>query len=725
MRYIKFYLVIAIAFLSLKSIAQVSEKIDTRKIQGGMWVPSLLEGMNEEEMQLLGSKMTAKDIYDVNNSSLKDAIAHFAGGCTSEIISPNGLLLTNHHCGFGAIQSHSSVDHDYLKDGFWAMSYEEELPNESLSATFIIRIDDVTAKVFEGVSDDMDEAEKMKLVNQNILKANKEVQKEEWQDSYVRSFYKGNQYLLFVTEEFKDVRLVGAPPTSIGKFGADTDNWMWPRHTGDFSMFRVYADANNRPAAYSKDNVPYKPKHYLPISLDGVQERDFTLVFGFPGRTNEYLPAVAVDQIVNVLNPAKIEVRDNALKIIDSYMRKDEAIKIKYASKFASTANYWKKWIGENQGIHQTKAIDVKKAEEKEFSKIVAEKDLVGYSTLLSDFETLYKEIENVSLARDYWIEVAYRNVELLNITFRAYQLQQAYEKGGEGAFEKSREAILNSFEGYYKDYSAEVDKPVFEKLVSLYASKSPKEFVPANMVGVNFTTLTNNIYAKSKLTSFDGAKELLSGSAKEVMGKLNNDVAFKFGKELHAVFYNKLEPKFQALNIQIEAVQKEYMKALMEVFPNKRFFPDANSTLRVNYGMAQGYSPKDGVTYTTKTYLKGVMEKYIPGDYEFDVPQKLQDLYYAKDYGQYGEDGKMPVNILSTNHMTGGNSGSPIIDANGNLIGLAFDTTWEGTMSDLYFDADIVRSIMVDVRYVLFIIDKYAGATNLIEEMTLVHPKK
>jgi len=725
MKQIKLYFFMATVFLSLSISAQKTKKIDTRDIQGGMWVPSLLEGMNEQEMQLLGSKMSAKDIYDVNNSSLKDAIAHFAGGCTSEIISPNGLLLTNHHCGFGAIQSHSSVEHDYLKDGFWAMSYDEELPNKSLSATFIKRIDDVTTQVFEGVTNDMDEASKMSLISQNINKVAKAAQKEAWQDANVKSFYKGNQYLLFVTEEFKDVRLVGAPPTSIGKFGADTDNWMWPRHTGDFSMFRVYADANNRPATYSKDNKPYKPTHYLPISLDGVEENDFTLVFGFPGRTNEYLPAVAIDQIVNVLNPAKIEVRENALKIIDSYMRKDADIKIKYASKYASTANYWKKWIGEDQGIHRTNAIAIKKENEKEFSKIVKEKDLVGYTTLLSDFERLYKEIESVSLARDYWIEIAYRNVELLRITFRAFQIEQAYKKGGEQGFENARKAILGRFEGTYKNYSAMVDKPVFEKLVALYAEKVPKEYVPSNMIGVNFSTLTNAIYTTSKLTSLAGAEELLSGTAEEVIEKLNNDSAYIFGKELHTIFYNKLEPKFQELNLQIEAVQKEYMTALMEVFPNNRFFPDANSTLRVNYGMVQGYSPKDGVTYTTKTYLKGVMEKQVPGDYEFDVSKKLQDLYKTKDYGQYGENGKMPINFLSTNHMTGGNSGSPMIDAHGNMIGLAFDTTWEGTMSDLYFDADIVRSISVDIRYVLFIIDKYAGAQNLIDEMTLVHPKK
>jgi hypothetical protein len=733
MKYIKLYLIVALITISCKSIQEtnsvvqkpVTVEVDTREIQGGMWIPSLLEGMNETEMMQLGSKMTAKDIYDVNNSSLKDAIVHFNGGCTSEIISPNGLLLTNHHCGFGAIQSHSSVEHDYLENGFWAMNYDEELANPGMTVTFIKRIDDVTAQVFAGVSESMDEASKKKLIDQNIDKATKAAQKESWQNANVKSFYDGNQYLLFVTEIYKDVRLVGAPPSSIGKFGADTDNWMWPRHTGDFSMFRIYADANNRPAEYSKENVPYKPKHYLPISLDGVAEKDFTLVFGFPGSTDEYLPAVAVDQIVNVLNPAKIEVRDNALKIVDSYMRTDPAIKIQYASKYASTANYWKKWIGENQGIKKSNAIQKKRDLETEFSKIVAEKDLVGYSTLLADFENLYKEIEKVSLARDYWIEVAYRNVELLGITFRAFQLEQAYLRGGEQAFENARQSILGRLEGTYKNYNATVDKPVFEKLVSLYAEKSPKEYLPSNMKGVNFEKLTNDIYTTSKLTSYEGAKELFSGSAEEVIKKLNADKAYAFGKEWHTMFYTTLEPKFQELNMQIVAVQKKYMKALMEVFPNKRFFPDANSTLRVTYGQVRGYEPRDGVYYNTTTYLDGVIEKYVPGDYEFNVPQKLIDLYEAKDYGPYGENGKMPVCFIGTNHTTGGNSGSPAIDAHGNLIGLNFDRVWEGTMSDMNYDPDICRNIMVDVRYVLFIVDKFAGAKNLINEMTLVHPKK
>ncbi len=716
---------LVIAFISLNISAQKTTKIDTRDIQGGMWIPSLLKGMNEKEMQILGSKLTAEDIYSVNETSLKDAIAIFGRGCTSEVISPNGLLLTNHHCGFGNIQALSSVENNYLKDGFWAKNYGEELPNDNLSATFIKRIDDVTDQVLEGVSSETDEESKMRLINQNINKVTKNAVKEEWQNANVSSFFKGNQYLLFISETFTDVRLVGTPPSSIGKFGADTDNWMWPRHTGDFSIFRIYANKDNRPAEYSKDNVPYKAGHFLPISLDGVDESDFTLVFGFPGRTNEYLPAVAVDQIVNVLNPAKIDVRDNALKIIDKFMRKDADIKIKYASKYAGVANYWKKWIGENQGIHQANAIGKKRELEEKFSEIVAKKDLTEYSTILSDFDKLYKEIQDVSVARDYWVEVAFRNVELLNISFRAFQIEQAFLNRGIEGFENAKNANLNRIKGTFKDYSPVVDKPVFEKLVALYAEKSPSEFIPATLKDADFSLMANSIYKNTKLTSLEGVEELLSGTPEEVIEKLNADEGYAFGKKIHTLFYNKIEPKFQKLNLEIVAVQKKYMKALMEVFPNERFYPDANSTLRVNYGMVQGYSPKDGVSYTNQTYLKGVMEKYKPGDYEFDVPKRLRDLYESKDYGQYGENGKMPVNYMSTNHMTGGNSGSPVVDAYGNMTGLAFDTTWEGTMSDLYFDADIVRSIMVDVRYVLFIIDKYAGATNLIEEMKLVHPKK
>ncbi len=734
MKNIKIFLIFLLLIVSCKTVKEgnsnvvkttIPEVVNTKDIQGGMWIPSLLEGMNENEMKLLGAKLSAKDIYDVNNSSLKDAIVHFNGGCTSEVISPNGLLLTNHHCGYGAIQSHSSVEHNYLENGFWAKNFAEELPNPGMVVTFIKRIDDVTSQVFTGVSETMDESSKMSIINKNIEKAVKSVPKEAWQTANVKSFYNGNQYLLFVTEVYKDVRLVGAPPTSIGKFGSDTDNWMWPRHTGDFSLFRIYADANNKPAEYSKENKPYTPNRYLPISLDGVEEGDFTLVFGFPGSTDEYLPAVALDQIVNVTNPAKIEVRDNALEIADKFMREDQSIKIKYASKYQSTANYWKKWIGENQGIKKSNAIQKKKDLEAEFSKIVIEKDLVGYKTLLSDFERLYKDIEQVSLARDYWMEIAYRNAELLNVTFRVYQLEQSYKRGGITGFENARESVLNRINGILKNFSTIVDEPTFEKLVALYAEKAPNEFQLSSLKNVDISKLTKEIYSTTKLTSVEAVKELLTGSAEEVIQKINADKAYMFGKEWHELYINKLEPKFQETNLQIEAVQKTYMKALMEVFPTKRFFPDANSTLRVTYGQVKGYEPKDGIYYESTTYLDGVIEKYIPGDYEFNVPQKLLDLYETKDYGPYAEKGKMPVCFIGTNHTTAGNSGSPALDAYGNLIGLNFDRVWEGTMSDMNYDPDICRNIMVDVRYVLFIIDKFAGAQNIIDELKLVHPKK
>lgn len=734
MKLYKLLLVLAVFMVSCNSTknttavsqtTQPQKQVNTKNIQGGMWIPSMLKGMNENEMKLLGSHLTADDIYSVNQSSLKDAVIHFNGGCTAEIISPKGLVLTNHHCGYSAIQSHSSIDHDYLKDGFWAKNELDELPNPGMTVTFINRIEDVTQSVLQGVQEGMDVQLQEKLIYANIEKLKKNTKKEDWQSIMVKPIYKGNQYLLYVTTTYKDIRLVGAPPSSIGKFGADTDNWMWPRHTGDFSMFRIYADKNNKPASYSKDNVPYTPKHYLPISLDGVSEGDFTLVFGFPGRTNEYLPSVAVNQIVNVLNPAKINIRNQALKIVDGFMRKDQAIKIKYASKFASIANYWKKWIGESQGLKKSHAIEQKQELEKLFAEKVAQKDLVGYQSILSDFEQLYKDIEQVALARDYWIEVAYRNVELLNITFRAFQLEQVYKSRGEGAFETARTNLLKRYNGVFKNFSAKVDQPVFEKLVALYAKNVPENYVPDNLKENDVHTLTTAIFATTQLISLKGTEDLLSGSAEEVLRKLNDDSAYKFGKQLHEMFYQKIEPEYQAKNLKILDVQKKYMKALKELFPNKRFFPDANSTLRVTYGQVKGYEPRDAVYYEPVSYLKGVIEKYVPGDYEFDVPSKLLKLYKNKDFGDYGENGKMPVCFLGTNHTTGGNSGSPTIDAYGNLIGLNFDRVWEGTMSDYNYDAAICRNIMVDIRYVLFIIDKYAGAHNLIEEMKLVHPKK
>ncbi len=699
--------------------------VQTQAQQGGMWIPSLLKGMNETEMKLLGMKISANDIYNANGSSLKDAVPQFNGGCTSEVISNKGLILTNHHCGFDAIQNHSSVEHDYLKDGFWAYKMEDELPNKDLEVTFIIKIEDVTTGVLEGVATLSNEADKQKKIQQNISDLTKNLPKETWQENRIKTFYDGNQYLLFVIESYKDIRFVGAPPSSIGKFGSDTDNWVWPRHTGDFSLFRIYADKNNHPAPYSIDNVPYKPKKFLPISISGIEENDFTMVIGFPGRTQEYLPSFAVNQIMNDLNPAKIEIRDNALKIQDGFMRKNQTIKIQYASKYAGIANYWKKWIGETKGLKKSDAVAIKQKFESDFQKKVVKLGKQNeYGNLLSEFEKNYNDIKDYALARDYFSEIVLRNTELLSSGYKLYQLEQILNTKGEQAFLDKKNSLSKGMEDFYKDYNSTVDKNIFESLMNLYVTKSPKQFLPSMFNTIDILNLTDDIYSNSKLTTYESFKTLLDGDTKVVIEKINNDKGYQLIKAMADAYNKNVLPKYDEITLKNISLQRTYMKAILELFPNNRIFPDANSTLRITYGKVKGYKPNDAVYYEPVTYLDGVIEKYIPGDYEFDVPKKLIDLYNAKDYGVYGYKNKMPVCFIGTNHTTGGNSGSPAIDAYGNLIGLNFDRVWEGTMSDINYSPDICRNIMVDARYVLFIIDKYAGAKNLISEMVLVSPK-
>ena len=694
--------------------------------QGGMWIPSLLKEMNENEMKTLGMKLTAEQIYSVNKSSLKDAVPQFDGGCTAEVISDKGLILTNHHCGYDNIQSHSTVEHDYLTDGFWAYKMEDELPNKGVVVSFVVRIDDVTTKVLEGVASLTSEAEKQKKIQENIANLTKSLPKEVWQENSIRTFYDGNQYILFVTETFKDIRLVGAPPSSIGKFGSDTDNWVWPRHTGDFSLFRIYADKNNRPAEYSTENVPYKPKHFFPISAKGVKENDFTMVMGYPGRTQEYLPSYAVEQIVNDLNPAKIEVRDAALKVQDGFMRKDNAIKIQYASKYAGIANYWKKWIGETKGLKKSNAVAIKQKFEKNFQeKVTKAGKQTEYGNLLADFQKNYTEIKDYALARDLFSEIALRNTELLSVGYKLYQLEQILTNKGEQAFTDRKNNLINGLGDFYKDFNANVDEKVFEQLIEIYSKKYPKQFLPSGLENVDAKTISTNVYANSKLVSYDKIKELLTGETKAVLEKMNNDSGFQVVKMMADSFTKNVAPKYDELNLKNIAAQRTYMKGILELSPKSaRIFPDANSTLRVTYGKVKGYKPNDAVYYEPFTTLDGVMEKYIPGDYEFDVPKKLIDLYNTKDFGKYADkNGKMPVAFIATNHTTGGNSGSPALDANGNLIGLNFDRVWEGTMSDIYYSPEICRNIMVDARYILFVIDKYAGAKNIINELKIIYP--
>ncbi len=709
----------------------------------GMWLPHLLKALNEGEMQTMGMKMSAEDIYSINKGSLKDAIVHFNGGCTSEIISPQGLLLTNHHCGYGQIQSHSTLEKNYLRDGFWANGLSEELANPGLSATLIVRIDDVTDAALKGVTDDMSPKERQSAIDVNLEAVRQSAKKKDHEEIKIRPFYKGNQYFLFVTITYTDIRLVGAPPESIGKFGSDTDNWVWPRHTGDFSIFRIYAGKDNLPADYSADNKPYEPKHFLPISLDGIEEGDFSMVFGFPGRTDQYLPSYAVEQIVDVLNPARIAVRDKALKIVDSYMRSDEKIRLQYASKFARIANYWKKWIGEKQGLEATDGVGRKKRFEKEFNKMAknaAMKKSLESSTLgrnagqyLDQFKTLYKDIEPLALSRDYHNEIVNRNIELMRVAGYQQRLINTFNDNGVEGYNNFKGRLSNFLKGFYKNYQPSVDQDVFAALMEMYVDKMPVKEVAQpimdqmkKMGHSDYKAFAKAVYEKSMLTNADALDNVYAMAPKEAIDQLANDPLVQLNNALNEAYGLHISPKLNQTQDQINEVQRKYMKAIIELFPDRRFFPDANGTMRVTYGKVNGYQPRDAVSYLPVTYLSGVVEKYVPDDYEFDVPAKLLKLYETKDYGHYADsNGKMPVCFIGSNHTTGGNSGSPAIDAHGNLIGLNFDRVWEGTMSDINYDASICRNIMVDARYILFIIDKYAGAGHLIEEMKLVHPKK
>lgn len=700
------------------------------KATEGMWLPFLLEQLNEKEMRAMGMKMTAKDIYDINKGSLKDAVVQFGGGCTAELISGKGLLLTNHHCGYGSIQSHTTLENNYLRDGFWAKSLKDELVTPGLTVTFISRIDDVSAQVLEGTQNLLSENERQSTIDKNINKIKDKAGKKSYEKVFIRPFFDGNRYFMFVTITYEDVRLVGAPPSSIGKFGSDTDNWVWPRHTGDFSMFRIYAGKDNLPAPYSPDNVPYTPKHFLPVSMDGVEQGDFTMVFGFPGRTSEYLPASAVKQIQDLTDPLRIGLREQALKVMDEYMRQDEAIKIKYASTYAGIANYWKKWMGEVQGLKYSHAVDKRIAYESGFlNKVNANPELTRkYSHLLTGLEDLYQKIGPYNYHADLFNELI-RNSDFFALANRANNFVKKSAKNQ--ITDEVRNNTRDYYASYFKNYDVRVDRKVVEVLLKYYHEKANKDFISAKFLTElgskqnDYAVLAAYIIDQTILNKSDQLKALFEKPAQEIATALSADYGVQLFADIAQVYSDKIEPQLAAMQPNINALQRDYMKAQMEVFPEKKFYPDANSTLRVTYGKAEGYSPKDAVQYDLYTYMDGMMEKYIPGDYEFDLPQRLIDLYNKKDFGPYGVKGKMPVCFIGSNHTTGGNSGSPAIDAYGNLIGLNFDRVWEGTMSDINYDPKICRNIMVDTRYILFIIDKYAGAGHLIKEMKLVNPKK
>ncbi len=703
-----------ILFLSI--IFQVSWAQNSRMI-----IPSEIPQRTFVQMKEMGMKLNADDIYSAEKPSMNDAVIQFNGGCTGEIVSASGLILTNHHCGYGAIQAHSTFEHNYVKDGFWSMSNAEELPNPGMYVTFVRKIKEVTDVVLKNVADDMDENLKQSVIQKNINALKKSLPHKKWQEIEVKSFYAGNKYYAFTKENYTDIRLVAAPPSSIGKFGADTDNWMWPRHSGDFSIFRIYADKNNHPAAYSPDNVPYKSDKYFKISIKEIRQGDFFMVYGFPGRTNEYLPAVAVEQKVNVLNPARIETRKKTLDVMKSFMQKNDTIKLKYTSKFARIANYWKKWIGESLGINKTKAVDKKKKFEKEFLLLVKSKGLdKSYLGLFKEFDDLYKQNKEIALARDYFVEIAYLNIDLLKRSFNLYNLQKIYESKGKQVFKEKRDEFAKKVAGSFKNYDSKVDLELFKTLMQLYIDKMPAEYLREDLKDVDVQKLANQIYSTSVLNDAASLTKLYQKNPKKFNRILNEDVGYQFAKKLIDNYYNSIAPDYNALHNKISSLQRKYMKGITLTL-DRLPFPDANSTMRISFGKVSGYEPRDAIYYYPISHLLGVMEKYIPDDYEFDVPKELIKLFEKKDYKPYSHSGYMPVNFLGTAHTTGGNSGSPAINKEGEMIGINFDRVWEGTMSDLYYDRKICRNIMVDIRYVLFIIDKLGKDRRLIQEMNIV----
>ena len=679
----------------------------------GMWIPSLLKVL-EGQMQSEGMQITAEDIYSINQSSLKDAIVHFGGGCTAEVVSKKGLILTNHHCGYSQIQQHSSLENNLLKDGFWAMSMKEELKNPGLTATFIVRIEDVTDKVLNGVKDqNSDEGNKTMLAN--IKAIEKAAVNQPNYKASVKPFYYGNKYFMIVSKTYKDVRLVGAPPSAMGKFGGDTDNWVWPRHTCDFSMFRIYANADNEPAEISDDNVPYQAARALDIAIDGVKENDFTMVFGFPGRTSQYLTSKAVENYIAKLLPARIEMRKNSLRHIDAAMAMDEATYIKYASKQSRISNAYKKWIGQDLGLRKKEAVK---------KKLNLEKDWVtkgkGNKALLDElFELENKKVES-QMAYNMFIEFYYYGPEMMRWATGFNKLANSKE------FDKEAKKKLKNMQNFFKNYDVNIDKKVFASLVPIYVKHVKKE-----MLSKEFLDLVNKypsseemveaLYKKSKLHNKEQVEKLLQGSQKSFKKKLEKDPIYNLAQSLLTHFLNEVRPSYSQMTQDEEKLMKSFVKSLMMAYPEKSFWADANSTLRLTYGKVEGSAPRDGMEYTWFTTMDGIIEKYNTGEADFEVPQRLLDLYEEKNYGQYGTDGKLHVCLLGSNHTTGGNSGSPALDAYGRLVGINFDRSWESTMSDVLFDKDICRNIMVDIRYVLWVIDIYAGAGHLVKEMNLV----
>lgn len=697
------------------------------KADEGMWVLPLIEKLNIGKMTELGLKLSAEDIYSLNKASIKDAIVIFGGGCTGEIVSSQGLLFTNHHCGYGQIQSHSTLEHDYLKDGYWAMTKEQELPNPGLSVTFLVSIEDVTGQILANVSDGMSEQERSSAINEARSAIESKAAEGTDYRATVSSFYGGNYFYLLVYERYTDVRFVGAPPSSIGKFGFDTDNWEWPRHTGDFSVFRVYSGPDGKPAPFSEDNIPLKPKYWLPVSIKDLDRGDYAMILGYPGRTQRYATSYEVDELLSITHPNRIKIRGTRQEILMADMQSDPKINIQYASKYSGSSNYWKYSIGQKAGLERLNVRAKKEQIENQFNTWVnadpARKAKYGES--LNMIRTAVEGRAEFANAQQHISECFNQGCEILNLNMVATMLVNALKSGDNQQVRDITSNLRNRINSFYKDYNPPTDQKAMKAMLKLYRNDVPAKFHPGFYVNVidkkfkgNIDRFVDDLFARS---IFSDEAKLNAFLNKPVLKTLENDPVYLTASSISEVS-SEVSKGLSQFDGSLTTGRRLWIAALREMMPEKTLYPDANSTMRLSYGTIEDYDPKDAVTYKYYTTLQGVVEKYKPGDYEFDLPQRLIDLNNKKEFGRYASPkGHMPVCFLTTNDITGGNSGSPVLNGNGELIGLAFDGNWEAMSGDIAYETELQRTIAVDIRYVLWVMDIYAGARHLVDEMTVV----
>ncbi len=703
--------------------------IPIAKADEGMWLLMFLDKQTYKDMKAKGLKLTPKQIYDINNASLKDAIIQFGRGCTGEIVSSQGLVLTNHHCGYSSIQSHSTVEHDYLSNGFWAYNKNEELPTPGLTAKFFIRMEDVTSEVLQGVTDNMNENDRREIVRKNSKKIIEKTTKNTSYSAEVSTMFNGNQYILFVYQVYKDVRMVGAPPSSIGKFGADTDNWMWPRHTCDFSIFRVYADKDGNPAEYSPSNVPLKPKHYLPISLKGVKDNDFAMIIGFPGTTDRFLPSAGVKHAIEIYNPSVVKARQALRDVMDADMKANNKVRIQYAAKFASLSNYWKFYIGQTKCLKNLDVYDTKKELENRFESWIKE-DKTGerekiYGNVLAEIEEYYDKTSDYDYLRVYTNEAILRGSSAFAIARSTKPLVDMAEKKNFTNEEwiKRNEQMKSAVDAIFKDYDVATEEKLLAAGLSVYFRNVPLHLLGNDFISYafendyDFNRIASDIFHNSTLTSQEKFEQLYDNGD---ITQINNDPLYIITMQLLDNYSKKMQ-EISSLKDKYTKARRLFVKGVMEMQKDKNFAPDANSTIRYTYGQVKSYSPTDGIAYNYYTTLDGVIAKEDNSSWEFKVPSKLHQLWKEKDYGRYAVNGTVPVAFITNNDITGGNSGSPVINAKGELIGLAFDGNWEAMSGNIAFNPQMQRCINVDIRYVLFIIDKFANAQNLIKEMKII----